>query len=84
MSITALAAPGPFEPEPCVTQGGAPARSSNATAVLVVIIIAVWAGLVAAGVSPAVATAGLGGAAGLGLRVTSRLAGYTRSGGRDA
>lgn len=84
MSTITLAAPGPFEPEPCVTQGGAPARSSVSPSVwVVIVIIASWAGLVATGVPPEAATVGLGGAAGLGLRVAARLAKRTR-GGRNA
>jgi hypothetical protein len=79
-----LAAPGPFEPAPCVTQGGAPARSSAWPSVWVVIVfVALWAGLVVAGAPPEAAAAGLGGAAGIGLRVAARLSGRAR-GGSDA
>lgn len=82
MSTCVLAAPGPFEPEACVTQGGASARSLVISAVVVIVVVTAWAALVAVGVPAGAATFGLGGAAGLGLRVAARL---TRSrGGRDA
>jgi len=74
MSTYLVAYPGPFEPDPCITQDRDsaifPARLST---LVVVIIVMAWTVLVAAGASPAVATAGLGGAASLGLQVAARL-----------
>jgi len=79
-----LAAPAPFEPEPCVTHGQAPARSSAVPAtVLVIIIVAAWTVLVAVGVPASAATTGLGAAAGLGLHIAARLA-KRAEGGRRA
>jgi hypothetical protein len=74
-SLIVVPEPGPFEPDPCVTRGGARDRSAAVpSAVIVIIIVAAWLVLVVHGVSPEAATAGLGAAAGLGLKVAARLA----------
>jgi hypothetical protein len=73
MSTLTVAAPGPFEPDRCVPQGSAPARSLVVPAVIVIVIVAAWTAAVAAGVSPYATTAGLGAAAGLGVRIATWL-----------
>ena len=79
-----VAVPGPFEPEPCVTHGRAPANPAASPPFwIVIVVIASWATLAALGISPQAAAIGLGAAAGLGLRVAAHLA-ERDHGGRDA
>lgn len=80
MSAAVPAAPGSFEPAWCITP--VPVRSPVASAGLVIVIVMVWAVLVAIGGSPEVVTAGLAMAATLGVRVTGQLA--QGAGGADA
>ena len=78
MPMIALAAPGPIEPVRCVTPGWVPARSILLPTVIIV-LVPVWVALVVAvGVPPRAATAGLGTAVGLVLRVAARLAARRR------
>lgn len=68
----------------CVTRGGAPVRPAASPSVwIVIVIVAAWAVLAAAGLPPQAAVVGLSAAAGLGLRVAARVADRDH-GGRDA
>lgn len=73
MSAIAFAVPGPFEPDRCVPRVQAPSCPPLVPTVLVIVIVAVWAAVVAVGIPPYAATASLASAAGLGLRIAARL-----------